>query len=421
MRKLVGVVVMVLVGAVGASEASAASCGYPGTEWEKRSPAQLEMRADRLQDALDWATTHSSGSVAVYRHGCLAGASRLDAVTGDLQFDGWSMTKSVTAMVAGRAVTMRKLDVERPLARLYPEADREHGRLRARHLLTMTSGLHRNWVRELSPQYDRVRDALSLPFDYRPGAHWEYAQSPVSWLANAVGRSTGGRIEDFAQRELFGRIGIPRDAWTWDTDRSGNAEGWAHLHMRNGDWARLGHLMLRGGRWGRKQLLARAYVKKMLTPGKVNNAYGYLWWLNRGGSYVLPNVEGEDRGRGKIVASGPKDMFLAAGSGEQRLFVIPSRDLVIVRLGERGSREGDTRVSVWSGRGGELDNEIVRRVLRSVTDVRYADPGPYEGSDVYLPPPDDGVAGDARAPEQAGAGVGVGPAAPPGCTPLGCE
>jgi CubicO group peptidase (beta-lactamase class C family) len=422
MRRLVSAVGMaVVVSALCAPAAGAATCGYPGKAWEKRSPADLKLHDARLQEALDWATTHTSGSVAVYRHGCLAGASRLDAVTGEMQFDGWSMTKSVTAMVVGRAVTLRKLDVERPLARLYPEADRAHGRLRARHLLTMTGGLHRNWVRDLSPQYDRVRDSLSLPFDHTPGTHWEYQQSPVSWLANAVGRATGGKVEDFAQAELFGRVGIPRDAWKWDTDRSGNAEGWAHLHMRGGDWARLGLLMLRGGVWDGKRLLSRAYVKKMLTPGKVNNAYGYLWWLNRGGSYVLPNVEGEDRGRGKLVASGPKDMFLAAGSGEQRLFVIPSRDLIIVRLGERGSREGDTRVSLWSGRGGELDNELVRRVLRAVRDVRYEDPGPYKGSDVYLPPPDDGIAGDARDPEQAAAGVGAGPAAPPGCTPVGCE
>lgn len=423
MRGLIGAGVTVVLLAVLTTPAVAkpVSCGYPGAQWEQRSPAELKLDAARLQDALDWANLHTSASVAVYRRGCLAGASRLDALTGGVQFDGWSMTKSVTAMVVGRAVTLRRYDVERPLARLYPEADRAHGRLRARHLLTMTSGLHRNWVRELSPQYDRVRDALSLPFDHSPGAHWEYAQSAVTWLADSVGRATGGRIEDFAQRELFGRIGIARDAWTWDTDRSGHAEGWAHLHMRGGDWARLAHLMLRGGRWNGKQLISRAYVKKMLTPGKVNNAYGYLWWLNRGGRYVLPNVEGEDRGRGKLVASGPKDMFLAAGSGEQRMFVIPSRDLVIVRLGERGSREGDTRASVWTGRGGELDNELVRRVLRAVRDVPYEDPGAYKGSDVVLPPPDDGVAGDAHDPEQAVAGLGVGPAAPAGCTPVGCE
>ena len=98
-------------------------------------------------------------------------------------------------------------------------------------------------------------------------------------------------------------------------------------------------------------------------------------------------------------------MYLLAGNGEQRVYVIPSRDMVIVRLGERGSSRSDTRASVWTGRGGELDNELVRRVLRSVTDVPYDDPGPYAGSDLYLPPLDEGVVGDAQDVEQATAGV----------------
>ena len=291
------------------------------------------------------------------------------------------MTKTVTAMLVGRAVRLRKMRIDRPIGPRYPEADRRHAALRPRHLLTMTSGLHRNWVRELSPQENRVRDALSLPFDHRPGRFWEYGQSPVSLLANTVERSVGMDLQDWAQRELFGPIGIPRSAWSWERDRSGNTEGWAHLHMVNAagpGWASCSCAAAAGTAGGSSP---RSYVRKMLKPGKVNNAYGFLVWLNRGGTYTLPNVEGPDTGTGQIVASGPRDMYLMAGSGEQRVFVIPSRDLVIVRLGERGSRDLDTRISVWSGRGGEIDNELVRLVLRSVTDVPYDDPGPYAGSD----------------------------------------
>ena len=423
MRKPICLVAALLV-AVGltAPAAHAASCGYPEDKWDQREPTELGLDAARLQETLDWANTHTSESIAVYRHGCLAGASRLDAVTAEVPWDGWSMTKSVTSLLAGRAVTLGKLNIEKPIARYYPQADRDHGSLLPRHLLTMTTGTHRNWVRDLSPQYDRVRDALSLPFDHKPGTFWEYQQSNVSLMLGAVQRAVGSKdIQEWAQRELFGPIGIPAGSWTWDRDRSGNTEGWAHLHMRGQDWARLGYLMLHKGRWNGRQLISKAYVKKAITPGKVNNAYGYFWWLNGGGKYVLPNVEGADTGRGKIVATGPKDMYLMAGSGEQRVYVIPSRDMVIVRLGERGSREGDTRASVWTGRGGELDSELIRRTLRSVTDVAYDDPGPYKGSDPYLPPLDDGIAGDVRDTDNVAAGSGAGPDAPAGCTPVSCE
>jgi CubicO group peptidase (beta-lactamase class C family) len=183
--------------------------------------------------------------------------------------------------------------------------------------------------------------------------------------------------------------------------------------MVNQGWARLGQLMLQKGRWGGRQLISKAWIRKQTSPStKVNQAYGYLTWLNSGGRFVLPNVEGPDEGRGRLIASGPKQMFMLCGSGEQRVWVDPTRDLVIVRLGERGSREGDTRASVWTGRGGELDNELVRRVLRSVTDVPYRDPGPYRGSNLFLPPLDDGVIGDAADWEWAASGLGIGPHAP---------
>jgi len=397
-----------------AAAATPGRCAVPGASFEQRAPEELGMDGAKLEEALDWAVTHTSTSIAVYRHRCLAGESKLDQLaTSGVQFDGWSMTKSVTALIVGRAVKLGLYKPRRRLGRLYPEADAEHAAVRPTHLLKMTAGTHRNWVRDLSPQEDRVADALSLPFDHTPGSHWEYQQSNVSWLLNSIERAVGSDdIQPWAQENLFGPLGIERGWWTWERDRSGNTEGWAHLKMVNQGWARLGQLMLRKGRWGGERLISKRWIRKMTTPGKVNNAYGYLTWLNRGGSYVLPNVEGPDKGRGKLVKSGPRDMFLWAGSGEQRMFAIPSRDLIILRLGERGSREGDTRASVWTGRGGELDNELVRRVLRAVTDVPYRDPGPYPGSDVFLPPLDDGIVGDAFDWQHAAAGLGLGPYAP---------
>jgi CubicO group peptidase (beta-lactamase class C family) len=379
------------------------------------------MDAARLQEALDWATMHTSFSVAVVRRGCLVGQSRLDPVTAAQPVDGWSMTKSVTSMVVGRAVTLGLFDIDQPLAALFPEADEAHGALTPRHLLTMSSGLHVNWARDLSPMPDRVRDALALSFDFAPGTEWQYAQSPVTLLANAVERAVGQDFQAFAHEQLFAHLGIARDSWTWDRDRAGHTEGWAHLRMRAQDFARLGLLMLHRGTWDGTELIAAGYVDQALTATDVNGAYGFLFWLNSGDSFVLPDVEGPDRGDGPLIASAPPDTFLMAGAGEQRTFVIPSRDMVIVRLGERGSREGDTRTSVWTGRGGELDNELIRRLLLAVTDVPYDDPGPYPGSDLYLPAPDQGILGDAQDVEQVLAGQGLGPAAPPGCSAAGCD
>lgn len=401
---------------------SETSCDDPATAWTVRSPEEVGFDPVRLQEALDWATLHTSFSVAVVRHGCLVATSRLDPVTGDLALNGWSMTKSVTAMLVGRAVTLGLLDIDEPIVGLYPEADGAHRSLTLRHLLTMTSGLHRNWLRDIHTLVpDRIRDTLSLPFDHEPGTMWQYAQSPVSLALDAVGRASGMDVEDFAHTELFAPIGIDRDVWRWDRDRAGHTEGWAHLHMRATDWARLGHLMLRNGSWNGRRLISEDYIAEATTPVEPNGAYGLLFWLNGGDGYVLPEVEGRDEGEGWLIPYAPADTYVMAGNLEQRTYTIPSRDMVVVRLGDRGSREGDTRTSVWTGRGGELDNELMRRIMLAVTDVPYTDPGPYRASGPRVPTPQDGIVGDALDPEHVLAGVGAGPRAPEGCSPAGCD
>jgi CubicO group peptidase (beta-lactamase class C family) len=166
--------------------------------------------------------------------------------------------------------------------------------------------------------------------------------------------------------------------------------------MPNGHWARLGQLMLQGGRWNGRQLISKDYVRQALSRVPDNPGYGFLFWLNGGEWWRVPDVEGPDDGVGSVIPAGPPDMFMMVGLGEQRTFIVPSRDLVIVRLGERGSRDTDTRVSLWSGRAGEIDHELVRRVLSAVTDVPYQDPGPYRSAGTILPPLDQGIVGDAQ-------------------------
>jgi CubicO group peptidase (beta-lactamase class C family) len=420
---LLAIAVMPVVAA--ASNADAASgCGFPGRTWAKRAPSAVHLDAAKLQDALDFASQHTSVTVLVLRHGCLAGASRLDAITSKVKVDGWSMTKSVTALVTGRAVTLGKLDIDRPIAKLVPEADRAHGALTPRHLLTMSSGTHLNWLRDLNPAMpDRVRDALSLGFDHEPGTYWEYQQSPVTLLAEVVRRAVGARdLQAWAQQELFAPIGIARSDWSWQRDRAGHTEGWAHLEMVSPAWARLGTLVLHRGTWAGRRLISSDYMRQMTSSSKANHAYGFLTWLNGRDTYVMPGTNGRDAGRGTLIASAPRDTIIFAGQNEQRTYVIPSLDMVVVRLGHNGSHDLDFRRSVWTGKSGQLDNELMRMLMLAVTDVRMSDPGPYRGSSFVAPSFEpDTVPGSARDPVQVLAGAGIGPAAPASCTPAGCS
>jgi CubicO group peptidase (beta-lactamase class C family) len=405
--------------------AAPASCGFPKTSWTARAPQRLGLDAPKLQDALDFATQRRSESVLVIRHGCLAGASRLDPITSQLQLDGWSMTKAVTAMVVGRAVTLGKFGIDKPIGPLYPEADKAHKALTPRQLLTMSSGLRLTWARdfngtELMP--DRIRDALSLPFDHKPGTYWSYNQSPVSLVLNAVQRSVRTDIQDWTQKHLFGPIGITRDQWTWDRDRAGNTQGWAHLKMVTPAWARLGYLMLHNGNWNGRQLIARSYLKQAFASSKPNHAYGFFFWLNGKDSFVMPSVNGYDAGKGWIVPKAPRDSIIMAGQDEQRIYIVPSLDMVVLRLGQKGSNDPDFRVNFWTSRAGELDNGLMRRVQLSVTDKPIKDPGEYEYADPNPPSAGPGsYLNSLTDPVGVLAGIGVGPQAPAGCTAAGCS
>lgn len=432
MRRMIWVLMVVglVAGCGGRSEApdSVSSgfpakrlCATPDGDWQRLDPAALDLDAAQLQDALDWANLHMGLSVVVYRHGCMAAQSRLDSMTANVPMDGWSMTKSITALLVGRAVTLGLLKLDEPIGRLYPEADAEHARLTLRQLMTETAGMHVNYLRELNPAMpDRVQDALSLPFDHEPGTTWEYAQTVVDLALNAVERAAGQDVQAFAQEQLFDPLGIEAGAWSWERDRAGNTQGWAHLKMRNQDWSKLGHLMLWGGEWNGRQLISPAYLRQMRSRVPDNPGYGFLIWQNGGDFWRVPAVEGPDGGEGSVIPAGPADLFAFVGIGEQRTWIIPSRDLVIVRLGERGSQELDTRVSLFSGRAGQIDWEVVRRVLLAVQDVPYADPGPYQSAGVVLPPADDGIIGDAFELQHVLAGLGLGPLSPEACSLFGC-
>ncbi|MGH2794323.1 MAG: serine hydrolase domain-containing protein [Actinomycetota bacterium] len=403
---------------------AASGCNGPGDTWFKTSAENVGMDTRKLATAMDWATQHASFSTLVVRHGCIAGWTRLDRTTSEVALDGWSMTKSVTSMIVGRAVTMGLFDVNAPIRTYVPEADAAHGKLTARDLLTMSSGLHHNWFRdppfagEVMP--DQVRDALSLPFDAKPGTTWAYQQTPVTLLLHLVERAVDTDIQAWAQENLFGPIGIEPGTWSWERDRAGNTEGWAHLHMRPTDWARLGYLMLHEGSWNGRQLISQAYHKRATTRTPLNKAYGHLLWLNSAGA-VWPDVYGRDIGERGPWPGAPADTYAMVGMQNQRVWIIPSLDMVIVRMGLPGEVDPDTRNSVWQSQPGMIDHEIPRQVVQAVTDVRFPDPGPYQMGAPTVPPLDEGLVRDARRTQDVLAGIGVPGYAPEGCTPLGCD
>jgi CubicO group peptidase (beta-lactamase class C family) len=390
---------------------AAKSCGEPGSQWQRATPAEAGMDAAKLQQAIDYGSENLSFAVRVYRYGCLVGQDRAAAVNDSQTFESWSMAKSVTSLIFGRAMTMRAISPDDPIGALLPESDRAHGRIAARNLLTQTSGLKWNGLRDYNifTTPDRVRDALTLPGAHTPGTYFEYAQSPVALLAEQVGRSVGEDVQAFGQRELMSPLGIPASAWSWKRDKVGHVEGFYGVQMRPDDYGRLGELLRRGGVWRGRRLLSKRYVSEATSPSSTNGCYGYLIWVNRAAPCIGPRVTDRPYSNARDFPDLPADMYRFSGLFGQLVTNFPSQGLLVVRTGE------DPGLLPAGGAGWE--HGLYQRVLASVTDQKIVPPAPAK-------PYSTGDAGDSDAgfqralahPDQYSQGAvqdPLGPAGPP--------
>jgi CubicO group peptidase (beta-lactamase class C family) len=298
----------------------------------------------------------------VYRRGCLVGEDRAAALNRNQRFESWSMAKSVTSILFGRAMTMRLVSPDDPVGALLPEADAAHGDITLRHLLTMTSGLRWNGFRDYNifTMPDRVRDALTLDVVHEPGSYYEYAQSAVALLAEAVGRSAGEDAGAFVQREVMDPLGIAAGSWTWTRDRAGHVQGFYGVNMRPDDFGRLGELLRRGGVWRGRRLLSARYVREATSATPTNGCYGWLIWVNAAAPCVGPTIQERPVEQGRDFPDLPADMYRFSGLFGQLVTVFPSQELVIVRTGQDPGL-------VFAG-GAEWEHGLYTRVLGAITD-----------------------------------------------------
>ena len=372
MRRLAGILAAgAAVLAFAAAPAHAAkSCPEPRGAWERATPGEAGMDAAKLQAALDYGSSNAGFAVRVYRHGCLVGEDRLAPVNRNETSESYSMAKSLTSLLFGRAMSLRHISPDDPVGSLVIEAGYGHGVITARDLLTMTSGLDWNGFRDYNvfTMPDRVHDALTLDIVHWPGGYYEYAQSPVALLAEQVSRSVGEDPEQFLQRELLDALHIPADRWDWSRDKAGHIQGFYGVQMRPDDYGRLGELLRRGGVWGGRRLLSKRYLREALAPAKANGCYGWLIWLNAGAPCIGPRVSERPESKRREFPDLPADLYHFSGLFGQLVAVFPSQGIVVVRTGQDPGLASTSEDADW-------EHGLYSRVLGAVTDQRIEKPG----------------------------------------------
>jgi len=283
-------------------------------------------------------------AVVVMHRGRIVGERYAPGITPATPLIGWSMTKSVTNALLGILVRKGTLDLKRPAPIAEWAMAKDSRRLiTGDQLLRMMSGLkcgqslHTSGFKTLfdadtQMEYDMADQsafAAGASLRAEPGAEWRYTNCNYVLLSRMIRDATGGDAKStrtFIERELFAPLGF--DHATLEYDSAGVPLGTIHLWASARDWARFGLLYLRDGiAESGQRLLPEGWVDHSAQPtprGGDEYGYGAGFWTLRGSS-----AEARDR----VAAGMPADSFMALGSQGQYTIVIPSQELVIVKLG----------------------------------------------------------------------------------------
>jgi CubicO group peptidase (beta-lactamase class C family) len=288
------------------------------------------------------------------------------------------MTKGVVSVLVGRAVQLGLIRVDDPIGRYVRVADPAKAALTVRQFLNQVTGIRMMWANDVfeAASTDSAAALFARPFQAVPGTTFLYAQTTITALVSVLEAAIGEDVQTFAQREVFGPIGIDRHEWRWARDGSGRTQGFAFLDMTPRAFARIGLLLLHGGEWSGRRLLPADYVTEGAKGTTANGCYGFLWWTNDGTTCHNAGFPADELYQHRWIASAPPDAFGLSGMFDQTVVVIPSLDMVVVRMGLPHELLADPLGDV-KGQKPKWDYRFFRLLLAGVTDTPLPDPGDW--------------------------------------------
>ena len=249
-----------------------------------------------------------------------------DGFSKDSKILGWSMSKSIASAMIGILSKQGKIDIKKPTPiKEWENDDRKN--ITTRSILNMTSGLEWNEdygdisevTRMLYEETNCSKLAINQPKAFAPDSVWSYSSGSSNILTEIVKREFTN-INDywnFPYKEFFHKISMYNTIM--ETDASGNFVGSSYTYATTRDWTRFGLLYLKNGIWYGDTIIAPDWVK--YTQKEAPNSdgkYGAQFWVNKSG-HELPDA--------------PADIYFADGYQGQRVYIIPSKNLVITRMG----------------------------------------------------------------------------------------
>ena len=313
----------------------AASQPWPMGDRAETSRPDAVVDTAKLEAALDAAFAEPAMTAAflVVHKGRIVGERYAPGITKDTQLESWSMGKSLAATLFALLVKDGTYTLEQPApVPLWQKPGDPRAAIRNIDLLRMSAGLkflgnQEPGSTQTYPDHyyiytgaiDAFEYSITRPQEYPPNTDGRYRNSDpltITYLAKLAVTKRGENFLTWPQRTLFDKIGIRRQVL--ETDPYGNflITGYDYGTARN--WARIGMLYLQDGIWQGQRILPEGWSTFVSTPAPAwkRPEYGGFFWLNRVNTWNLP-----------------PETYFAAGAGGQNTWIVPSHDLVIVRMG----------------------------------------------------------------------------------------
>ena len=288
--------------------------------WETKSPSSLGWNESAIQPLKDYLAQKNTKSFMILVNGRIvmeeyfnghnssaewewnsAGKTLVSATTGIAQQEGLLNMSNKASDYLGTEWTNMPLPKENLIT--------------VRNILTMTSGID---------DTKQLVEKANLTYVADAGTRWAYG-NVFQKLIDVVSQASNQDFETYFSAKLKNKIGMD-GFWNFGTI-------FTLYHSTTRSMARFGILALNKGKWNSEQIINESFFNESIASSQsINPSYGYLWWLNGKSKSMIPG--GQTVYQGSLVPNAPADMYAAMGAKDQRIYVIPSKKMIVIRMGE---------------------------------------------------------------------------------------
>ncbi|MDP2413386.1 serine hydrolase [Daejeonella sp.] len=288
--------------------------------WEAKTLSSLGWNASAVQALKDYLIQKNTKSFMILVNGRIVMEEYFNGHSSTATWQWNSAGKTLVAFTTGIAQQEGLLNINNKVSQYLGEGwtsepIEKENLITSRHLLTMASGINDANEFVIKSNLTYLADA---------GTRWSY-HNVFQKLMDVVAKAGNQSFETYFNTKLKNKIGI--DGF-WN-----NGLIFKIYHSNTRSMARFGLLALNKGKWKNETIMNESFfLESINTSQTINPSYGYLWWLNGKSNYMVPG--GQKVYTGNLVPNAPADMYAAMGAEDQRIYVIPSKNMVIIRMGE---------------------------------------------------------------------------------------